>query len=280
MMEPRKEKLGPIAKKMEDLSRHIRTLEETLTRLKSLDMDAKELMYIFSRYAETIEQGLVLTQDGIMIWANSAANRIMGFKLNEVINKPMVEFAPPEVRQQMSARLATVQVGDGITATVSWPLLTKTGSTKIIKGFSYRVIYMGQPGVLTFFYDVTEEMKMQEDLAMRAGLLELVSELVFVLDPGGKIIYANKSMCESLGYKKDEMIGRSILEFHNQHDAKRVKTRLESATPVSHGKYITAYVCKDGHIIPASSVGQVINLNGTEYILGVARPIDPHDAPI
>lgn len=271
---------GLLSGRIDDLSYRIKVLEGMLGRLKTLDVNAHELQYIIYNYAEKIREGLVLIQDEIVIWANKAACHMLGYELEEVVNKSAVELVLPRVRQQLSARFAMVQAGDEIPTGILWPLITKTREVKLIRPFSYRVIYMGRPAIMAFYYDVTEEMKMQEDLALRAEVLELVNELVFMLDARGNIIYANKAMYESLGYTREEMIGRSILDFHNQHDIEKVKLRLKLATPTSQGKYRVAYLCKDGHVIPASSSGKVINLNGTEYILGVARPIDPHDAPI
>ncbi len=96
----------------------------------------------------------------------------------------------------------------------------------------------------------------------------------------GRIKYVNKAMYESLGYTSDEMLGRSILDFHTKKGAERVKIRLKLATPTSHGTYKTEYVCKDGTMIPVSARGKAIELGGTQYILAVARRLDPHDAPI
>jgi len=266
--------------RIDDLGQRINVLEKTLERLKNMDTSIQELQQIIYGYADVIKEGLVLIQDEMVIWANKAACHMLGYELEEVVNKSVVELAHPKVRRQLSARFAMVQAGAEIPAGMQWPLITKTREVMIVRPFSYRVFYKGRPAIMAFYYDVTEEKKMQDDLAMRAEMLELVNELVFVLDARGKIIYANKAMYESLGYTRDEMLGRSILDFHEEHDAERVKLRLKLATPTSRGKYSLAYVCKDGHMIQASSSGKVINLNGTQYILGVARPLDPRDAPL
>lgn len=279
-MKPQNQMPGPLASRMDELGDRIKALEEMLARLKTLDMKAHELQHIIYGYAEMIKEGLVLIQDEIVIWANKAACRMLGYEFEEVVNKSAVELAHPRVRQQLSARFAMVQAGAEIPAGVLWPMITKTREVKMIKPSSYRVIYAGRPALMAFYYDVTEEIKAQEDLAMRAELLELVNEMVFVLDAKGKIIYANKALHESLGYTRDEVIGRNILDFHGGHDAERVKLRLKLATPTSQGKYRVSYMCKDGRTVPASSNGKVIKLNGTEYILGVARLIEPQDAPI
>ena len=279
-MQPKNHKAGPLDSQLDDLGKRIKMLEETLAQLKTLDSTLHEIQFILYSYVEKTKEGVVLLQDEIVVWANQAACDILGYKLEEVINKSAIDLVHPKYRKQLSARFVMVQAGDEIPAGVLWPFISKTREIKYVRPFSYRVMYMGRPAIMAFFYDVTEDKKLQDDLAMRAEMLELVDELVFVLDVRGNITYVNRAMHESLGYTRDEMVGRSILDFHTKDHQERVKLRLKLATPTSQGKYKTVYVGKDGIMVTASSSGKVINLNGKQYILGVARPLDPQDAPI
>jgi PAS domain S-box-containing protein len=271
---------GPLTWQLEDLGKHIKLLEETLTQLKSLDLTLHEMQFIVYSYVEKIREGVVLIQDEILVWANKAACDILGYQYDEVINKSVVDLVHPKHRDQLSARFAMVQAGDQIPTGVVWPFISKTREIKYVKPFSSHVIYNGKPAIMAFFSDVTEEKKVQDDLALRAEMLELVGDLVFMLDSKGDIKYANKAMCETLGYTRDEIIGRSILDFQTEEHRERVKIRLKLATPTSQGKYKTGYVKKDGTSILVSVKGKVINLGGTEYILGVGRMVLPYDGPI
>ena len=271
---------GLISSRIDGLSQRIGELEEMLGRLKSLDISVHEIQSIIYSYVEMIKEGLVLIQDEMVLWANKAACDILGYKLEEVVNRSAVGLAHPKYRQQLSARYAMVQAGDEIPAGLLWPFLTKTREIKYVKPFSYRVMYMGKPAIMAFFYDVTEDKKLKEELVMRAEMLELVGDFIFMLDGKGNIKYVNKAMYESLGYTQDEMLGRNILDFHTKKGAERVKIRLKLVTPTSHGIYKTEYMCKDGTLIQVSARGKAVQLGGKEYILAVVRPLEPYDAPI
>jgi PAS domain S-box-containing protein len=263
-----------------ELSKRIELLEQTTAQLKLLDKGLHEMQYIIYSYVEKIREGVVLIQDEILIWANRSACDMLGYKLEEVVNKSAVDLVHPKYRDQLSARYAMVQAGDEIPTGVLWPFISKTREIKYVKPFSYRIIYMGRPAIMAFFYDVTEDKKIQEEMSMKAEMLELVNDFIFMLDTKGSIKYANKAMYESLGYTLDEIKGHSILDFHDREHKERVKIRLKLATPKSQGRYKTAYVRKDGTSIQVSVNGKVINLGGTQYILGVARPIAPPTGPI
>jgi PAS domain S-box-containing protein len=280
MMQQGKQITGPLIGQFDSLGKRIEALEETLAQLKTLDRALHEMQFIIFSYVEKIDEGLVLIQDEILVWANRAACRILGYTLDEVINKSAIGLAHPKYRDQLSARFAMVQAGDKIPGGVLWPFISKSREIKYIRPFSYRVMYMGRPAIMTFYYDVTDEKKAQEELAMKAEMLDQVSDLIYMLDTKGIIKYANKAMCECLGYSQGEIMGRSILDFHTEEHRERVKLRLKLATPTSKGKYKTEYVGKNGTEIPVSASGKVINLGGAEYILGVARVILPHDGPI
>jgi two-component system sensor kinase FixL len=280
MMEPQNNAAGPLLSLIDELSERIKTLEETLDQLKALDSMLHEMRVIIKSYVERIKEGVVLIQDEILVWANKAACDMLGYKLEEVINKSAIELAHPKYRQQLSARFAMVQAGDEIPSRVVWPFISKTREIKYIASFSYHAMYKGRSAIMALFYDVTDEKKAQDDLTLRAEMLELVADLVFMLDTKGNIKYANKAMYESLGYTRDEITGRSILDFHTEKHKERVKTRLSLATPTSKGKYKTEYVRRDGTSIPVSVNGKVVKLSGKEYILGVGRLIVPPDGPI
>ena len=271
---------GLLSSRINGLSRRIKGLEETLEKLKGLDVTVHEIQQIVYSYVEKTKEGIVLIQDEMVVWANKAGCNILGYELEEVVNKSAVEMAHPKYRNQLSARYAMVQAGEDIPPGLIWPFINKTREIRYLKPFTYGVKYMGRPAVMSFFFDVTEDRKLQEELSLRSEMLELIMDFVFMLDSRGIIKYVNKAMYESLGCTKDEMVGRSILDFHTKEHAEKVKIRLKLATPTSDGVYNTEYVCKDGTSLPVFTRGRVIELGGTEYILAVARPVGPHDAQV
>ena len=102
-MQPQNNIVGPLSGQLDDLSKRINLLEETLAQLKTLDSTLHEMQFIIYSYVEKIKEGVVLIQDEIIVWANRAACNMLGYKLEEVINKSAVELAHPKYRDQLSA---------------------------------------------------------------------------------------------------------------------------------------------------------------------------------
>jgi PAS domain S-box-containing protein len=272
-MQPQNNIVGPLSGQLDDLSKRINLLEETLAQLKTLDSTLHEMQFIIYSYVEKIKEGVVLIQDEIIVWANRAACNMLGYKLEEVINKSAVELAHPKYRDQLSARYAMVQAGDEIPAGVLWPFITKTREVKYVKPFSSRVMYMGRPAIMAFFYDVTDEKKAQEELALRAEMLDLVSDSVFLLDIKGNIKYVNKSACDFLGYTQDEMTRMNIADVNPEEYKEKAKIRLSRAPNLKEARFKTVHMRKDGTRAPVSVRIRVIKRGGHDYILGVVREI-------
>ncbi len=264
---------GPLTWQLEDLGKRIKMLEETLAQLKTLDLTLHEMQFIVYSYVEKTKEGVVLIQDEIVVWANKAACDMLGYKFEDVVNKSAIELAHPKYRQQLSARYAMVQAGDEITAGVVWPFISKTREIKYVKPFSSRVMYEGRPAIMAFFYDVTEEKKVQDELTLRAEMLDLVSDSVFLLDVKGNIKYVNKATCESLGYAQDEITRMNVVDINPEELKERAEIRLKQISMRKESRFKTVHVRKDGTRVAVSVRNRVINNGGQEFILGVVREI-------
>ena len=272
-MQPQDQLPGPLNLQVGDLGKRIEVLEETLAQLKTLDIALREMQFIIFNYVEKINEGVVLIQDEILVWANRAACRILGYQLDEVINKSVIGLVHPKYRDQLSARFAMVQAGDTIPGGVLWPLISKSREIKYARPFSYRVMYMGRPAIMAFYYDVTDEKKAQEELTLRADMLDLVSDSVMMLDMKGNIKYANKAVCESMGYTQDEITSMNVMDINPEEMRRKAEIRLKQASAQKESRFKTVHVRKDGTKMPVSVRVRAIRRGGHDYILGVVREI-------
>jgi PAS domain S-box-containing protein len=71
-----------------------------------------------------------------------------------------------------------------------------------------------------------------------------------VIDEKGIITYANEKLSEMLGYKVDEMIGRSATEFLDEHSKKVWTKEFEKRKKHESSRYEMTLVRKDGEKVP------------------------------
>ena len=272
--------IGPLAWQLEDLSIRIKQLEETINQLKSLDATIREVQFIIYNYVEKIKEGVVLIQDEKIMWANKSACDMFGYEFGEVVNRSAIEMAHPKYRQQLSARYAMVQAGDEVSTNIIWPFISKTRAVKYIRPFSYRVVLEGKPAVMSFFYDVTEEKKAQDELALRAEMIDQMMESVFLLDMKGNIKYANKAVYESLGYTPEEITRLNILDINAQDVREKADVQLKKATVRKQGEFKTVHMHKNGKRMPAFVRVRLIKSGEQEYIMGEVHDITRDEEPL
>ena len=75
----------------------------------------------------------------------------------------------------------------------------------------------GAPRAVTIIRDITERKRIEEALRESEekyrNIVETVNEGIWAVDSEIKITYVNKKMAEMLGYSREELIGRSIMDF-------------------------------------------------------------------
>jgi len=264
---------GRILQKVSRLGQRIVELEETIAQLKSIDKSWQELRSIITGFAAGLQQGLAVVQDGNIIWANEAACKMFGYEIEELINTSGIVLAHPDYRQKLAARLKMIQAGDVLPTYDIWPFLTKTRVVKQIKSYANRIIYGGKPAILTILVDVTEEETLHDELSMRAEMLDMVADWIYLLDMQGNINYANKAMLESLGYTLDEITGKNIVDISAKEFQEKTRIRLQTPSKKSEGRNRTVYLSKGHKRLTMFVCGKVIKRGDQELIFAVAREI-------
>jgi len=264
---------GRILQTVSQLGRRIVELEEMIAQLKSIDKSWQELRSIITGFAAGLQQGLAVVQDGNIIWANEAACKMFGYEIEELINTSGIVLAHPDYRQKLAARLKMIQAGDVLPTYDIWPFLTKTRVVKQIKSYANRIIYGGKPAILTILVDVTEEETLHDELSMRAEMLDMVADWIYLLDMQGNINYANKAMLESLGYTLDEITGKNIVDISAKEFQEKTRIRLQTPSKKSEGRNRTVYLSKGHKRLTMFVRGKVIKRGDQELIFAVAREI-------
>jgi PAS domain S-box-containing protein len=268
---------GRILQKVSQLGRRIVELEETIAQLKSIDKSWQELRSIITGFAAGLQQGLAVVQDGNIIWANEAACKMFGYEIEELINTSGIVLAHPDYRQKLAARLKMIQAGDVLPTYDIWPFLTKTRVVKQIKSYANRIIYGGKPAILTILVDVSGEQPLHDELSMRAEMLDMVADWIYLLDMQGNIKYANKAMLESLGYTLDEITGKNIVDISAKEFQEKTRIRLKTPSKKSEGRNRTVYLSKGHKRLTMFVRGKVIKRGDQEVIFAVAREIIRED---
>lgn len=179
---------------------------------------------LFSAAVESSDDAIVMqTLEAIITGWNPAAERLYGYSADEAIGQPTSIIVPPDRREQGKVYLARIARGDPIER-FETVRLRKDGtpveislSLSPIRGPSGEII--GASGSARSLTDARRaERQLQQQLEERRQLFDTSQDLIMIMDSRGHIAQISPSCEIVLGYRPDDMIGRSGADFiHPAH---------------------------------------------------------------
>lgn len=119
--------------------------------------------------------------------------------------------------------------------------------------------------------DVTERKLAEEELNLRAGLLDNANDSIFLHDFEGKFIYVNDTACKVHGYSRDELLGMTLLDLDVPESADLIEPRMKRLQEMGGAAFEVQHVCKDGTLIPMDVKASVVESRGRKLIMGACR---------
>jgi PAS domain S-box-containing protein len=193
--------------------------EERLQRTAETLRESEER---FRTLSEAAVEGLLITVDGRVADANSAAARLFGCETAaDMVGLGALDLAAPESRD-----LVARQRAGGDTGLYEATLLRRDGSrfTAEVRGRS--LPYQGGTARVTAVRDVTEQRA--AEAALRASrerykaLVAVMSDWTWEVDAEGRYTEVGPQVTEWLGYRPDEVLGRTPFDLMEPAEAARM----------------------------------------------------------
>ncbi len=128
---------------------------------------------------------------------------------------------------------------------------------------------------ISLYIDISKRKKAEGDLEMFLQMVNLSNDAIQVADESGKFVYVNERSSINLGYSREELIGKNVVEteqvFQSVEDWKR---HVEVVKGMPEGLLVEGInVRKDGSLFPVEVNVRWLELGGAGYIIGVLRDI-------
>src|SRR5215208_3410554 len=201
---------------------------------------------------------VTITPDGIVRWFNRGAERIFGYRAEEIIGQPVTVIMPERYRELCVAGLHRyLQTGEArvVGGTTELVGLRKDGSEFPIEmslGETYEDSERLFTGVIR---DVTErkraESALRESEQRFRGSFERAATGMALVGTDGRFLRVNKSLCEILGYTEREFLGKTFQEITHPDDLEVDLEHLRRLLVRVVRTYQTEkrYLHKDGHVV-------------------------------
>jgi len=143
--------------KLRQYSEHLEELVQERT---------KELSQSERRYSVLVEQasdGVIIAQDGKIVFTNPKFAEIIGCSRDEAVGLPFEELVAERYRQHAKERYMRVLRGETVPTLFEAEAITKTGEHVPVEVSSKLVHFQGRPADLVILRDIKERKRMEEE---------------------------------------------------------------------------------------------------------------------
>ena len=266
---------APIRDERGDLAGAVVTFTD-ITERKLAEEALQESEQRYRTLSEHHPDGVALTIDRKVEYANPALTEMLGYSADEIRGRSPLEFVAPDQRDRLAERLRSLSHGQSLPA-AQFDLLLKSGGLLPVEFLSRPIRYDGKQAIFTVLRDMTERKRAEEALreseAKYRQMFENVQDLFYQTDMSGAIIEMSPSV-ERYGYTREGLIGTSVLDIYADPDERAafVQEMLKQG-------HVTDYEIRlksgDGRLIDSSISARVFNGPDGEQIgfEGVIRDI-------
>ena len=229
-------------------SRKVAILFNDITERKK----AEERLAYQSNLLKTITDVIYSTDDQLRLTSwNHAAEKVYGWKEEEVLGRNVVEVTRSKFDPEMRARLAKALAENG-SVTNEIEHMTRSGKNVVFESNTMSIC--NTEGVIVGYVavnrDITERKRAEEQLAFQASLLASINDAVVATDDKFLITYWNQAAEQIYGWAAVEVLGKNsyqILGAESSDKQRATTVEMMSAGDPIRNKYV--HHRKDGSAV-------------------------------
>ena len=258
---------------------HHLTVSRDITERIEAERQLREREEQYRGIFEAATDAMFITtlEAGVIVEANPAACKMLGYSYEEMIGLSPATIVHPDSLFQAANDLQALQAG--LSASGNMALQRKDGTTFPTEGRSTILAYKGSPHVLAVLRDISDRVEAERRLREREeqyrSIFEATSDGLIIVDLNGFIVQANPAACRMYGYIYEEFIGLQGTAI-TAPDSLYLLT--EALQMITLGEQLQAPIRsnglrKDGTTFLSEGYGTPFMYNGNSQILAIVRDI-------
>src|ERR1700723_1446493 len=163
----------------------------------------------------------MLDPQGMVVSWNAGAERIKGYKADEIVGHNFSTFFSPEdIKQGMPEELLRITAANGRHEFQG--MRVRKGGSKFLASIIF-IALRDPAGNLRGFSEISRDLsESKESAAKYRGLLEAAPDAMVVVNQSGEIVLLNVQAEKQFGYRRDELIGQKVKNIIPQGFAERL----------------------------------------------------------
>lgn len=231
---------------------------EDITREKQKEKELKEIELKYKRLVQILPNGVVIHKNEDILYANEyARNTIRASSKGSLAGKKIFNYIHPDYHKITQTRIEKCLTEFTKTNLAEQILLTEQGTPIHVEIITLPYIQDNEIYLLSVFSDISDRKHAEKELKLSEvtyrGMLNSISEAIFIQDYNGKFIDVNKAAERLFGYRNEFFHEKDPrdLESEGKNDYDEIYEKIQSAY---NGKRETLEfwgMTKDGEEFPA-----------------------------
>ncbi len=217
----------------------------------------------------------------IVSW-NKEAERLTGFKANEIIGKPCTVFVDYPCKEKCGLYDSDIEKS---ISNIECTIIRKDGEKRTIsKNVAYLKNDVGEIiGGLESFIDITErkdiELQLKQSESWHREIIQSSLDAIIAIDDSFKVTLWNKAAENIFGFTVDEVLNKPIIELIIPKEYNEAKKKgLEEFVRTGKGPIVDKTLelkakKKDGSIFDVDLSVSAFEIMGSNFAIGIARDI-------
>ena len=217
---------------------------------------------LFSAAVESSNDAIItMSLDGTITGWNSAAERLFGYTAAEAVGENITLLVPDDRLPEIQDALRRIGWGESIEHNETMRLRKDGSPIEVSLSISPIKSPSGATiGISKVARDISDANKTRQVLRQQAEelrrIFETSQDLIMVMDSRGTLLQVSPSCETVLGYRPEEMIGRSAVDFIHPDHLETSRQEMRAARRGLRPKFSdTRGIHKDGHAVWLSWLG-------------------------
>lgn len=258
--------ISPVIGEREEIT-HFIAIKENINQRKQVEEALRENEANFRAFFETIGDLIfVAGVDGRILFANQAVSHHLGYGMAELLQMHILDVHPADRRGEAETILAAMFRGEQDRCPL--PLVAKNGTLLPVE----TRVWAGRWNGTDCFFGISKNLSVEVEAEQRFERLFRNNPALMALSsfPERIFIDANDALLKTLGYTRNEIIGRTAAElglFRHAEQQRVIADQLLSGQRISD--FEIQLLGKNGEVYDGLFSGELIASQGKQYFLTV-----------
>ena len=195
--------------------RYILGLALDITDRKKAEDALRESETKLRAILDSSRDAIGVSKNGIHTFANPAYVSLFGYESDdELVGTPIIDRIAPESRGLIEERVKKRAAGEPVPSFYEVSACKKDGTTFLAEASVSTYVLKGERYLLVVMRDITERKKAEAELRLLKHSIDVHYDGAYWLNSDNEFVYVNEAACKSLGYEREELIGKTIFEVN------------------------------------------------------------------